>query len=151
MFPRMPLAFRAMMVHCWLIANLLPTGTLRSFSSELLSVHKPTFWLYVKCLLTYRMVMRQGKGPCMVYAVLWLFLQLEIRTVCSTTGYIFVWRDMRGCGNLYADYKIAKNGETVIAFIKVKLFILCFGFYMIVILYCYCKLLIVQSWKKMCK
>lgn len=66
-------------------------------------------------------------------------------------GYIFVWREMRGCGNLHADCKIAKNGETIIAFIKEKLFILCSVLYIIVILHCYCKLLIVQSWKKMCK
>lgn len=46
--------------------------------------------------------------------------------------------------------KTQKNRETIIVFlfIKEKLFILCSGLYIIVILHCYCKLLIVQSWKK---
>lgn len=102
------------------------------------------------------MVVRQDKGPYVGCAVLWLFLQLEMRAVCPAPGYILVLEERRrGRGNLHTDCKTEKkktqkNRETIIVFlfIKEKLFILCSGLYIIVILLCYCKLLIVQSWKK---
>jgi len=37
MHPRIPLAFLAARVHCYLMVNLLSTRTLRSLSKELLS------------------------------------------------------------------------------------------------------------------
>jgi len=37
MHPKIPLAFLATRTHCWFTANLLSTGTPRSFFAELLS------------------------------------------------------------------------------------------------------------------